>query len=191
MNNLIDYLDSFQPMSAELRAFLNEKVIAVSFPARHTLLEVPKVASHLYYIKQGFAMSYSYGQDGKVTENFWKVGEVAVAFESFVFQRPSLEVIQLVVPSDLCCLSYESMMEMFRRFPEANGMYRLLMNQHYVRLQRRLKMLKYADYPGQYQKLLERFRGIEQIVTQRSIATYLGIAPQTLARIKRFRPEAN
>lgn len=185
MNDLLTYLESFQPMSNELKSYLKEKLIPVSFPARHLLLEVPKISSHVYYLREGFAMSYTYGRDGKVTQNFWKPGEIVVAFESFMYQRPSLEVIQLMVPSDLYCLSYEAMIEMFASFPEANSVGRIMMNEHYSRLLKRLNMLKHADYIGQYRKLLEYFPAIERIVTQRSIATYLGITPQTLARIKR------
>ncbi|HEY9486992.1 MAG TPA: hypothetical protein VIQ51_01595 [Chryseosolibacter sp.] len=187
MTNLFNLLGTFHPLSDGLKGFLRENLTAVSFPNRHILLEVPKVASHIYYLKDGFAMSYTFNREGKITENFWKADQIIVAFESFIYQRPSYEVIQLVGPGDLLCLSYEKMQEMYAKFPEANVIGRLLMTQYYARLRKRLRMLKHADHLNQYQKLLTYYPNIERVVTQRSIATYLGITPQTLARIKRNR----
>lgn len=185
MIDLLNLLGTFHPLSDGLKGFLRENLTAVSFPNRHILLEVPKIASHIYYLEDGFAMSYTFNREGKITENFWKPGQIIVAFESFVYQRPSYEVIQLVGPSDLLCLSYDKMQEMYVEFPEANVMGRLMMTQHYARLRKRLRMLKHADHLSQYQKILQYYPNIERIVTQQAIATYLGITPQTLARIKR------
>jgi len=185
MKNLFAYLEKFQPLSEELKSYLTDTLIPQSFPARHPLLEVPKVASHIYYLQDGFAMSYTYNREGKTTENFWKAGQIIVAFESFMYQRPSFEVIQLVKPSDLLCMSYEAVITMFEKFPESNRIYRQLINQHHIHIKKRLRLLKQQDHPDQYRKLKERFPEIERMVTQRAIATYLGITPQTLARIKR------
>lgn len=121
MENLLNFLQTFQPLSSDLRTYLRDNLISASFPARHVLLEVPKVASHIYYIADGAAMSYRYDRDGKIIESFWKTGDLAVAFESYIYQRPSLEVIQLLTPCDLLCLSHSTMTEMFILFPEATG----------------------------------------------------------------------
>jgi CRP-like cAMP-binding protein len=185
MKNLIAYLETFHPLSDGLKSYLTDNLVPASFPTRHMLLEVPKVASHLYYLSDGFAMSYTLNREGKVTENFWKKGQIIVAFESFVYQRPSFEVIQLLSPSDLLCLSYDKMQEMYTAFPETNLISRLLISQHCMRLKRRVRMMKYGNYQDQYRKLLEHYPNLERIVTQRSIATYLGITPQSLGRIKR------
>lgn len=185
MTDLFNLLGTFHPLSDELQSFLRENLTAVSFPNRHILLEVPKVSSHIYYLKDGFAQSYTFNREGKITENFWKPGQIIVAFESFVFQRPSYEVIQLVAPSDLLCLSYEKMQDMYAKFPEANLIGRLLISHHYARLRKRLRVFKQGNHLDQYERLLQYYPKIERIVTQRAIATYLGITPQTLARIKR------
>ena len=185
MKNLIAYLETFHPLSDGLKSYLTDNLVPASFPTRHMLLEVPKVASHLYYLSDGFAMSYTLNREGKVTENFWKKGQIIVAFESFVYQRPSLEVIQLLVPSDLICISFETMQKMLSDFPDANILYRFILNQHYTQTRKRLRMLKRADHYGQYQHLLKNYPEIERITTQRSIASYLGVTPQTLSRMKR------
>lgn len=185
MKNLIRHLESFYSVSEALKIYLYEKLVPVSFPSGHILLEVPKIASHVYYLNDGLGVSYSFNREGRITEHFWKPGQFMLAFESFFYQRPTLETLQLLTASDLLCLSYEVLGELFNRFPEANIIYRHLMNQHYLKLQQQLKLQKHGDVADLYHKLLQDFPGIERTVTQQSIANYLGITPQNLARIKR------
>jgi len=185
INNLLAHLESFHPLSDEFKKFLTENAIPLSFPKRHILLDVLKVASHVYFLNEGFAMSYTLSADGKITENFWKPGQIVVAFESFFEQKPSMEVIQLLKPSQLLAISHETTEQLLARFPEARSLSRTMMYWHYAHVRRRLQSMKSSDHAEQYNKLLRIFPDLELIVSQRAIATYLGIAPQSLARIRR------
>ncbi len=182
---LFALLESLHPLSEDFKSALSERIVPLSFPKGHQLLEVPKIASHAYFLNEGFAMSYSFSTAGKITESFWKPGQIIVAFESFFGQKPSLEVIELMKPSELLSISYEVVEQLLTRFPEALGLYRAMMHWHYTHIRRRLRNMKVSDHADQYNKLLKTFPDLELTVSQRSIATYLGIAPQSLARIKR------
>lgn len=180
-----EMLETFHPLSDGFKQFLSDQLISLSLPAQHVLLDIPKVASHVYFLQEGFAMSYTLDATGKTTENFWQPGQLVGAFESFFEQKASLEVIQLVQSSKLLGLGYETIVQSFARFPEAQELYRKILNRHYTQLQGRLRNMKTLSPAAQYIRLLQIFPGLELIVSQRAIATYLGIAPQSLARIKR------
>jgi len=185
LNALLHHLEAFLPLSENFKNFIKENSIVRSYPDHHILLNVLEVSSHIYYLHDGFVMSYSLNKEGKTTENFWKAGQVVVAFESFFEQRPSFEVLEVVRSSEMVCLSREVLLQTLAEFPEAQMLYSMMLNRSFIQLQRRLGYLKQSDHLIQYTKLLHVFPGLEQIVSQRAIATYLGIAPQTLARIKR------
>lgn len=178
-------LETFHPLGDAFKQFLEAHVIPLSLPAHHILLDIPKVASHVYFLHEGFAISYTLTATGKITENFWKSGQLIVAFESFIEQKASLEVIQLVKPSTLLGISYDTLTQSLARFPDAQELYRKILNQHYIHLRSRLRHMKTSSHAAQYTRLLQVFPGLELIVSQQAIATYLGIAPQTLGRIKR------
>lgn len=180
-------LDLYHPLSDDFKKFLRDALIPLSVPARHILLDVPRVASHVYFLQEGFAVSYTLSAAGKITEGFWKPGQLILSFESFFEQKPSLEVIQLVTSSELLGVSYEAVNEALLRFPEAQVLYRVMLNKHYLHVRKRLRDIKFSNHAAQYSKLRQIFPGLELIVSQRTIATYLGIAPQSLARIKRRR----
>jgi CRP/FNR family transcriptional regulator, anaerobic regulatory protein len=177
-------LETLHPLSDEFKEFLKTNLIPLSLPARHILLDVPKVASHVYFLNEGFAMSYTVSITGKITESFWKPGQLIVAFESFFEQKASIEVIQLMKPSELLGISYETVTQSLARFPEAEILYRIIINRHYAHARSRVRKMKSVNHTEQYDNLLRIFPGLELIVSQRAIATYLGIAPQSLARIR-------
>jgi CRP/FNR family transcriptional regulator, anaerobic regulatory protein len=182
---LFTTLEAFHPLRDEFKKALEMELIPLSLPKNHVLLEAPKISTHAYFLDKGFALSYSFYQGKKITENFWKSGQIMVAFESFFEQTPSLEFIQLMQASDVLCISYDSVQKMFDLFPEAQRIYRGIMNRHYAQSRGRIRDIQRLSASQRLEKLVSAFPDIELIVSQDAIASYLGITPQSLARIKR------
>jgi len=63
--------------------------------------------------------------------------------------------------------------------------FRVLAERHLVVLQKRFLLTISANASERYQELLERSPGIEQLVPQHQIASYLGILPESLSRMKK------
>ena len=182
---LFNVLAAYHPLSDEFKTALEKELIPLSLPKNYLLLEAPKIATHAYFLDKGFAMSYSFLNGKKVTENFWKSKQIMVAFESFFDQTPSMECIQLMRKSDVLCISYDSVQTMFELFPEAHRIYRGIMNKHYAQSRARTRNMQRLKARQRLEKLLAVFPDIEMIVSQDAIASYLGITAQSLARIKR------
>jgi CRP-like cAMP-binding protein len=149
------------------------------------LVEAPEVQGHFYFLKKGFAMGYTYRESLREVDKFWKPGQIIVSIQSFIEQVPALENIQLMENSEVLCVSYADIQELFRQFPEATGLYRILVSHHMERMQRRVRDTLRLTALQRFEKLLRVFPSIEQTVTQESIASYLGISAQSLSRIKR------
>lgn len=130
-------------------------------------------------------MSYSYTDAGLQVENFWKDGEVILSVKSFFEQAPSAESIRLMVPAEVIFISYRGVQRLFRDFREAHLIYETVVNRYYEQSRERAHDILTLDATERYMKLLSTFPRIEQMVTQEHIASYLGIAPQSLSRLKR------
>lgn len=185
VEGLFNVLAAYHPLSDDFKKALQRELIPLSLPKNHLLLEAPKIATHAFFLDKGFAMSYSFLDGKKVTENFWKSGQILMAFESFFEQTPSMEYIQLMRKSDILCISYDSVQKMFELFPEAQRIYRSIMNRHYSQARARIRDMQRLKASQRLQKILVAFPNIEMIVSQDAIASYLGITAQSLARIKR------
>lgn len=182
---LFSVLSSIHPISLEFKNAIERIITPLSLPQYHLLLEATKIAECAYFIDEGFAMSYTFVKGKKQVDCFWNSGHIMVSARSFFEKVPSQEFIQLRTPSELLCVNYDSVLNLFQTFPEANFIYRVIMNQYYEHSRERTRDLQHLTAVERYEKLIRYFPDVEQHVTQKHIASYLGIAPQSFSRIKR------
>ena len=149
------------------------------------LLEAPKISDHVYFIERGFAMSFTFVKGRRQIENFWSNDHIVMSPASFFGQVPSKEFIQLMEPSEVFHLSYASIIKIFNAFPESHFIYRAVMNQYFERYRERIHDLHHLTASKRYEKLHQTIPWLEQKIPQDYIASYLGIAPQSLSRLRK------
>jgi CRP-like cAMP-binding protein len=184
-SQLYSLLSRIVPLSEHFERVLTETLIPLSLPNRYMLLEAPKVSDHAYYIESGYVMSFSFYKGRKQVDGFYGSGQIVFSPKSFFDQVPSVEFLQVMTGSEFLCISYANMVNLLSSFKEANIIQRALMIEYYQRERERIDDMRRLDTVGRHQKLLKTFPKIEQLVPQESIASYLGITPQTLSRIKK------
>jgi CRP/FNR family transcriptional regulator, anaerobic regulatory protein len=182
---LFQALSAIHPVSPDFKASLLKELSCLELPKNFNLLEAPKISDHVYFLNRGSAMSYTFVDGRKHVEWLWKKDQLIVAPRSFFEQMPSREFIQLTEPSEVLCVSHAGVKRLLASFHEANFVYRIIMNQYYELGRKRIRDLQQMDGEARFKKLLQAFRHIEQILPQEYIASYLGITPQSLSRIKR------
>jgi CRP-like cAMP-binding protein len=185
--DLVDALEAIHPLSRNFQKSLFEELVSVTFPRNHVLLDIPSVAEHIYFIDRGFAMSYSFDDTRRVIECFWKQGQILTPGGSFCAQTPTTVRVQLMRDSDLWCLSREGLNRLLANHQETHFLYHKMISRIYMKFRSRIHDIQHLSAAERFDSLLESFPDIEQIVSQENIASYLGITPQSLSRIKRGR----
>jgi CRP/FNR family transcriptional regulator, anaerobic regulatory protein len=185
MDKLLALLSTIEPLSERFRRALKKKIVILPLPKNHMLLEAAKVAGHAYFLNSGFAMSFRYINGKKHIEEFYPQGKIVISPRSFFEQIPSKESIQLLEAGEVLLISYESVMSLLQHYPEADSIYRATMNQYYEESRSRIHDLQYLSAVERYEKLHDTYPRLEQLVPQEYIASYLGIVPQSLSRIKK------
>lgn len=182
---LLSHLQHLHPHSEEFALALGAAVTFVTFPRNHLLIEMPRVADHLFFMVEGFAHSYVYQGEEKHVENFWHGGQFIYDARSFFEGAPSQEFVQVSTASQLLCLSREHLQKLTIQFPESEALVRRLLCHQEDALRRRVRMFRRCNLAERFRVLLLEHPFIEQHVSQDVIASYLGVAPQSLARLKR------
>ncbi|HMI67797.1 MAG TPA: Crp/Fnr family transcriptional regulator [Cyclobacteriaceae bacterium] len=182
---LFKVLSAIHPLSKNFKRALERELLPLSLPKHHMLLEVPDISRYAYFLSSGFAMAFAFVHGKKVTEAFWTPGQILVASSSFFEQVPSAEYIQLMDKSELLCISYDSVQKLFSLYPEATHLYRIIMNRQYGQSRMRVQDFRRLSAQERLEKLISIIPDIEQTIPQESIASYLGITPQSLSRLKR------
>jgi len=182
---LLSQLHRIHPISEDFASALDAAVTFVTFPRNHIIIEMPRVADHLFFMVEGFAHSYVYHGDERHVENFWHAGQFIYYARSFFDGVPSEEFVQVSAASQVFCLSRENAQKLFDHFPESYELVRMLLCHQDDCLRQRVRMFRRCSLAERFQALLDEHPSIEQHVSQDVIASYLGVAPQSLARLKR------
>lgn len=153
-------------------------------PARTVLLREGEVSRQAYYILRG-CLRLWFNNNGKdVTFQFFFEQQGVSSFDSFRRNEPSLFNLETIEASDLLVLTRENMEQLMQEVPGFREYVQESIFQrvgHYARL----FLSRIKDTPPQrYLALLEEHPHIIQRVPQHYIASYLGITPVSLSRIR-------
>jgi len=150
------------------------------------LLHSGEVCEHFYYVEKGLLRFYSIDEKGK--ENILEFAPekwIVVDRASFYFNEPSEFYIDALEETTVAVLDKEfidiasEISPQFRKYNE-----RILQN-HIRHLQNRINRLIGKSAEERYLHFIERYQDIPNRVPQRMIASYLGITPESLSRIRR------
>jgi CRP-like cAMP-binding protein len=182
---LFTLLSGIVPLSEAFEKALTTAVVPLSLPNRYMLLESPKVSDHAYYIESGYVMTYTFFKGKKQVGGFFGPGQILFSPLSFFAQVPSKEFFQSMSAVELLCFSFQNVQQLLADYPEANQIQRAVMLEYFEREREKMHDSVRLHTAERHEKLIKRVPWIEQVIPQESIASYLGITPQTLSRIKK------
>jgi CRP-like cAMP-binding protein len=154
-------------------------------PAKYTLLKEGEVPRKIFFIKKG-CLRASFSNRGKdITFQFFFEGDAVASIEGFRAGQPSHIKISSIEPSTIIVLHKNGFDTLIRDFPEIKD---LLLDLAFRRFSQYSKLfLSYLkNTPRQrYVQLLDERPDIVQRVPQHYIASFLGITPVSLSRIRK------
>ncbi len=110
--------------------------------------------------------------------------DLILSVYSFFKQKPSYENIELLEDATLISISYADLQKMYMLFPEFNFFGRVLTENYYVKSEERLISLRMLSSQERYNTLLAAYPHIFNRVPLKHIASYLGMTPETLSRLR-------
>ncbi len=172
-------------LSPEAIAFIESKVEQKSIKKGTLLLRNGDLCNYFYFVNSGILRSYYLQDDKEVTNWFALENDFATSIYSFISRNQGYECIEAVEDTELEMLSYNSLQEIYSRFPEAERTGRLIIENYYIHLEERVINLQFKSAKERYERLLERYPGIILRAPMGNIASYLGITQETLSRIRK------
>lgn len=182
---LFGILSDHYPLTDSFKAALQQETTYLSLPKNHFLIEAPRPAEHLYLLQEGFAAGFVFEDGEKKIHSFWGAGDIILNPHGCFEKVPPVEFVQLTEQSNVWCLSQTSVNMLLDSFQDAQRLYRIMLGRYYVLNQARLFDVQHKTTWQRFQKLLLQYPALEQKVSQEYIASFLGITPQSLSRMKR------
>jgi CRP-like cAMP-binding protein len=150
------------------------------------LLQEGDICYRLAFVEKGSL--YSYSTDGKGIQHViqfafdgWWIADLY----SYLTGEKSLYSIEALENCELLILDQEDEKELIRQFPRYEVYTKILYQNAYVALQRRLEATLGLSAEEKYSRLMDNYPSLSERVPQHLLASYLGITPETLSRIRK------
>ena len=162
-------------------SILEYKVI----PKKTMLLKAGNICNFEAYVNKGCIREYYIDSNGaEVTLQFavedWWVSDIT----SFQDQTISHMYIETLEECELLVLSRQSKEQLLSEVPKLERMFRLMIQRHLSVVQRRLFKTITHTASEKYLEFINRYPTIPQRVPQHYIASYLGISPEFLSKLR-------
>lgn len=156
-----------------------------SFKAKEFLSEMGKTNNKIFFIVEGLARVY-YLKDGKEITTYLSCDDGFIAsYSSFINQTQSFENIQCIEDCEVLSITFEKMQFLYKEIPNWERVGRILAEQNYLCMADRVLKLQMIPAKEKYQTFLA---SAPAKIIQRTpliyIASFLGITPESLSRIR-------
>jgi CRP-like cAMP-binding protein len=151
------------------------------------LLESGAVVEHLYFVDFGLLRYYYIdGQTGEErTGQFFDAGSIYTDVKSFVTEAPSRQFIQALEPSAVLCIPRLVIYDLYDREQALERFGRLMIERALIGSQQRTSEFMSQSVEQRYLELTKERPDLVQRIPQYILASYLGITPEALSRIRR------
>jgi CRP-like cAMP-binding protein len=188
---LINYFDRLIPLSGEEKELILEKFHSRLFRKRQFVLQEGNVCTQFNFVVRGCLRTYKIDEKGNThilqfaTENNW-INELG----SFHSVKPSALNIDALEDTVVLQISRDDLVSLYIQAPKFDRIFRVLVENAFVRLQERLLQNISSTAEERYQSFLELYPHLTNRLSQVQIASFLGVTPEFLSRLRNNRSKA-
>lgn len=183
--NIVGNINTKIDLTQDEKTILESHFEVKKIKKKELLLQKGEICNFEAYINKGCLRKYYIDDDGHelilqfAVEDWW-IGDLT----SFQEQKPSKLYIEALEDSELFILTPESKENLLRELPKLERFFRLLLQKSVVAGQDRLINTVSKNGEEKYLEFLKLYPTIPQRVPQLLIASYLGISPEFLSKIR-------
>jgi len=180
------YLQSRVDLTDEQFNLISHKLKVKVFDKGEMILMKGDVSSYGFFVLSGLLRSYSIDSKGKThiiqfaPEQWWLTER-----NGMLFNEPSDFFIDAIEPTKAVIVHKDFMNETAKHVPCMNDLNNNMLNNSIRFMQKRINMLLSATAEERYLNFIQLYPNLTLRVPQWMIASYLGITPESLSRVRK------
>lgn len=184
-SQLIQRIQQYIPLSKTDTAVIEKLFVRKTFKKGEFILQEGKICRNLGFVNKGLVCYYVTSDGRELVHNFAKENEFIAHYESFLHKTPSPKSILALEPTELVCISYNKLQELYATLTHGERFGRLHMEEVYTEALQHIISFYTSSPQERYSEFVRTRNDVLQRVPQYYIASYIGIKPQSLSRIRK------
>lgn len=186
MSNMTNYLAKVLEVPAERLSLCSIQYETKKVSKGELLLQYGEVCRNTFFVEKGLLRMFSIDKNGKehiiqfAPEN-WLIGDRS----SLYFSEKSNYYIEAVEDSEVSVLQRDFFNKLLEEFPNSIEKNDLVLQKHVKSLQDRINSLLGETAEERYLKFIKMYPDLLLRVPQWMVASYLGITPESLSRVRK------
>jgi len=182
---LIKYIQDIDSISTEEIELISACLETRSFRKNEFLLRKGEICRYIYFVNYGCLRTYSVGDaTGECTRCLAFEACFCTVFTSFLPQTSSPEFIQALEPSEVVLISRHHFQLLREKIPAWEKIYVLTLEKICMNYAARIESLLSMSTIERFHCLLEQDPVIVQRLSNKVVASYLGVTQESLSRLK-------
>jgi CRP/FNR family transcriptional regulator, anaerobic regulatory protein len=149
------------------------------------LMESGQVCDFVVFINKGIFRSFCLIGNAEETYNFFFEGNFVTDYSSFLSRQPSIETHQALEDAEVLLLSYADLQRIYKEYPAWEKFGRLIAEYIILGIAERNRSMLFMSPEERYLSLMKTRPKVIANIPQHYIASYLGIQPESLSRIRK------
>ena len=182
---ILEYISKYVPLTEEEKLSILKEVPHKTFKKGTHLIKPGQISRECYFNIQGLVRQYEIVNGEEKTTYFYSEGEAIVAFDSASKNLPCEFNWICEENTTLVIGKLDKIDEAYSKNPKLEIMSKLFMNQEFGKYQNLSSSLITLNPENRYLQLLEKRPDLINRIPQYHLASYLGVKPETLSRIRK------
>lgn len=185
MKELIKLINDTHHISENSWEKLNQLIKVNEYPAKHNIVEIGKKTKYIYFLFSGVVRAYTISNNKEYNSFIFNKKNYMAAFPALITKEPSSICIECLTDCKIASCNYYEVLKLTENSLELNILYRKILEKFLISLEKREVELISLWARDRYLALKKRIPNIELLITQKHIASHLGITRVQLSRLKR------
>jgi CRP-like cAMP-binding protein len=144
-----------------------------------------RVETNIGFLLKGVIRAFYRNNEGiEYNKTFFTANEFFGAYASLVSGMPNKIIIQALTDCDILMANYDKIKELFSPYRKIETVARRIAEHFYIEKEKREIQLVMLQADARHKIFKEEYPDIENLIPQYHIASYLGITPTQLSRIR-------
>lgn len=182
---LRNYFLQIMPISDEEIEAIDSTMHEVHCKKGDILLRPGQVSLDVYFVLEGVVRQYYLIDGEEKTSDFFVDEQWVVSLNNINPDLPSTYYLECCVDCKLLVGNSSKGEELYRKYPNLETVSRKLMEKVFMAQQEKIQLFTINTPPLRYQNLLKMRPDLFQRIPQYQIASYIGVTPESLSRIRK------